>query len=70
MSTSYAQIIRQPAQQRPDAPALTFGGETWTFAQLNLRMAEIEALLDLDKDEVGAETLDASNDEATEAAEA
>lgn len=45
MSTSYAQIIRQLAQQRPDAPALTFGGETWTFAQLNLRSSQTACAL-------------------------
>ena len=36
MSTlSYAQILRQHASARPGAPALTFGTQTWTFAQLH-----------------------------------
>ncbi len=36
MSTpTYAQILRRHAGERPDAPALTFGERTWTFAQLH-----------------------------------
>ena len=36
MSTpTYAQILRRHASQRPDAPALTFGERTWSFAQLH-----------------------------------
>lgn len=40
MSQSYAHILRQLANDRPDAPALTFDGETWTFAQLNARSSQ------------------------------
>jgi long-chain acyl-CoA synthetase len=40
MSHSYAHILRQLAKERPDAPALTFDGETWTFAQLNARSSQ------------------------------
>ena len=40
MSQSYAHILRQLAKERPDAPALTFDGETWTFAQLNARSSQ------------------------------
>ena len=32
---SYAQILRQHASARPGAHALTFGTQTWTFAQLH-----------------------------------
>jgi long-chain acyl-CoA synthetase len=32
---SYAQILRQHAKQRPQAPALTFGTQQWNFGQLN-----------------------------------
>jgi long-chain acyl-CoA synthetase len=35
MSSSYAQLLRDHAAQRPDAPALTFEGRTQTFAQLD-----------------------------------
>jgi long-chain acyl-CoA synthetase len=34
MST-FAQIIREHAQDRPEAPALSFEGSTWTFADLH-----------------------------------
>lgn len=34
-SSSYAQILRRHARERPDAPALTFAGQTWSFAQLH-----------------------------------
>jgi TP901 family phage tail tape measure protein len=40
MYPSYAQILRQLAQDRPHAPALTFEGETWTFAQLHQRSSQ------------------------------
>ncbi len=32
---TYADILRQHAAERPDAPALTFGERTWSFAQLH-----------------------------------
>ncbi len=32
---TYAQILRQHAQQRPSAPALTFGLQHWSFVQLD-----------------------------------
>ena len=35
MTSTFAQIIRQHAVDRPQAPALTFEGSTWTFAQLD-----------------------------------
>lgn len=35
MSTTFAGIIRQHAKDIPQAPALTFEGVTWTFAQLH-----------------------------------
>lgn len=35
MSSSYAQLLRDHAAQRPDAPALTFEGRTATFAELD-----------------------------------
>ena len=40
MYPSYAQMLRQLAQDRPSAPALTFEGETWTFAQLHERSSQ------------------------------
>lgn len=40
MYPSYAQILRQLAQDQPHAPALTFEGETWTFAQLHERSSQ------------------------------
>ncbi len=40
MSQSYAHILRQLAKDRPGAPALTFEGETWTFAQLHTRSSQ------------------------------
>jgi long-chain acyl-CoA synthetase len=42
MSTpTYAQILRRHASQRPDAPALTFGERTWSFAQLHAGSARV-----------------------------
>ena len=42
MSTpTYAQILRRHASQRPDAPALTFGEQTWSFAQLHAGSARV-----------------------------
>lgn len=35
MSSTYAQLLRGHAAQRPDAPALTFEGRTYSFAQLD-----------------------------------
>ena len=35
MTQTFAQIVRQHAKDRPQAPALTFEGVTWSFAQLN-----------------------------------
>ncbi len=35
MPKSFAYILRQLAKDRPDSPALTFDGDTWTFEQLN-----------------------------------
>jgi long-chain acyl-CoA synthetase len=32
---TYAQILREHAAQRPQAPALTFAGHTWDFARLH-----------------------------------
>lgn len=40
MYPSYAQMLRQLAQDQPSAPALTFEGETWTFAQLHERSSQ------------------------------
>ena len=45
MIQSYAHILRQLAKERPDAPALTFAGETWTFAQLNARSSQTASAL-------------------------
>ena len=45
MIQSYAHILRQLAKERPDAPALTFAGETWTFAQLNARSSQTACAL-------------------------
>lgn len=45
MVQSYAHILRQLAKERPDAPALTFAGETWTFAQLNARSSQTACAL-------------------------
>ena len=45
MIQSYAHILRQLAKERPDAPALTFAGETWTFAQLNARSTQTACAL-------------------------
>ena len=39
MSSSFAQILRRLAAERPQAPALTFEGSTWTFAELQARSA-------------------------------
>ena len=45
MST-FAQIIREHAQHRPDAPALSFEGTTWSFADLHqLSSRSAQALL-------------------------
>ena len=35
MTSTFAQIIRALAAERPQAPALTFEGVTWSFAQLD-----------------------------------
>jgi long-chain acyl-CoA synthetase len=35
MAGNFASILREWAMRRPDAPALTFGEETWTFGALN-----------------------------------
>ena len=40
MYPSYAQMLRQLAQDQPSAPALTFEGESWTFAQLHERSSQ------------------------------
>ncbi|UWQ21795.1 long-chain-fatty-acid--CoA ligase [Jannaschia sp. W003] len=32
---SFADVVRAHARSRPDAPALTFGARTWTFAELD-----------------------------------
>jgi len=53
MTLSYAHILRQLAKERPDAPALTFGGETWTFAQLNARSSQTACALQAAGVEVG-----------------
>jgi len=45
MYQSYAHILRQLAKERPDASALTFAGETWTFAQLNARSSQTACAL-------------------------
>lgn len=42
---SYAQILRQHASARPGAPALTFGDQTWTFAQLHENSSRIAQAL-------------------------
>ena len=42
---SYAQILRQHASERPEAPALTFGDQTWTFAQLHENSSRIAQAL-------------------------
>jgi long-chain acyl-CoA synthetase len=39
MSQSFADILREHARKRPEAPALTCGDEAWTFAQLLSRSA-------------------------------
>jgi acyl-CoA synthetase (AMP-forming)/AMP-acid ligase II len=39
--SSYAQILRQHAQERPDAPALTFGDRTWSFAELDKGTSQV-----------------------------
>ena len=53
MTLSYAHILRQLAKERPDAPALTFSGETWTFAQLNARSSQTACALQAAGVEVG-----------------
>jgi hypothetical protein len=35
MSQTFAQVIREHAANTPHAPALTFEGITWSFAQLH-----------------------------------
>lgn len=45
MSQSYAHILRQLALDKPDAPALTFEDDTWTFAQLNARSSQTASAL-------------------------
>ena len=35
MSSTFAQVIRQHAVDRPQSPALTFDGVTWSFGQLD-----------------------------------
>ena len=43
---SFAQILRAHAKARPQAPALTFGSETWSFAELHERSSRsAQALL-------------------------
>lgn len=45
--TTFAQIIREHAQQRPASPALSFEGVTWSFAELHeLSSRSAQALLD------------------------
>jgi long-chain acyl-CoA synthetase len=42
MSTpTYAEILRRHASLRPDAPALTFGSQTWSFKQLHAGSARV-----------------------------
>lgn len=44
--TTFAQIIREHAQQRPASPALSFEGVTWSFAELHeLSSRSAQALL-------------------------
>lgn len=46
MSPTFAQILRRLAAERPQAPALTFGGVTWSFAELHARSSRTaQALL-------------------------
>ena len=40
MTRTFAQIIRQHALERPQAPALTFDGATLSFAQLHVRSSQ------------------------------
>ena len=42
---SYAQILRQHAAERPAAPALTYAGQTWSFAQLHERSSRVAQAL-------------------------
>jgi long-chain acyl-CoA synthetase len=37
MTRSYAEILRSLAADRPEAPALTYDDQTWTFAELHTR---------------------------------
>ena len=37
MIRSYAEILRSLAADRPEAPALTYDDQTWTFAELHAR---------------------------------
>jgi len=37
MTRSYARILRALAAERPDAPALTYDDQTWSFAELHAR---------------------------------
>ncbi len=37
MTRSYAEILRSLAADRPDAPALTYDDQTWSFAELHTR---------------------------------
>ena len=40
MSSTFAEILRQHAVDTPQAPALTFGGVTWSFADLDVRSSQ------------------------------
>lgn len=42
---SYAEILRQHAGERPAAPALTYAGQTWSFAQLHERSSRVAQAL-------------------------